>query len=256
MSGAIRSSGRPLADGETIEKVDGVEVIRVTPAFEPARYVPAEVDDCDDFLQAYTAEYSDRMEADGRMPQMMRFEGDDLDAEAVLAQFARSFVVRSWSDRQRRIIWGLCRDREFQLGMPAVLASVDSESLFDPRAAHVYFFEVPERLQGQFAGVGALRGVETVRACCTVYVPHTDPWRGKDGRERVSQLDSDARYVLPMLVPFASVEHARAWYEVVKACVRHLWMAENRPPREIDDGVEVDSMDPAELAALLAGEPF
>lgn len=181
-------------------------------------------------------------------------EGEEIDAEMALVQFGRQFtVLGDMGPSARRVLWSLCRNREAQLGMPVVLARTEDASQWEADAPHVYFVEVPDALRPRLARICEAKAMtpDEVECLALVYLPADGSgWVGKDGRRRVSQLDSDVQYLLPMVAPLRKGQ-GEAWYHVVRACIRHLWLRANTPARDLDT-VSVDDMDAAEYASFMA----
>lgn len=187
--------------------------------------------------------------------------GEEVEVDMALTQFGRQFVVRDMAPSAMRMLWSLARNRELQIGPPVVLPE-SHEDQFQCDAPHVYFVDVSEwEHKARFAKVCEAKAMTTDELECValVYVPAAGSgWEGRDGRKRVSQLDSDVQYLLPMVAPLREGQ-AETWYHLIRLCVRTLWLEANRPTRDVTN-VPLDSLDEAELASLMAtqyeDEPF
>lgn len=207
-------------------------------------------EDAHGFLAQYAASFASQ----GMEIEVMRFDnGSEAYADEVLVQFGRQFVVLpDMKPAARRRLWALARSREAQIGMPVVLARSEDASQWECDAPHVYVVEVTDALRGAFARVCEAKAMELDELECValVYLPAAGSgWEGKDGRKRVSQLDSDVQYLLPMVAPLRRGQ-GEAWYHTVRAAVRHLWQQANPPVRT--QRVPLDEMDAAEYASLMA----
>jgi len=187
--------------------------------------------------------------------------GEEVEVDMALTQFGRQFVVKDMAPRAMRFLWNLARDRERQLGMPIVLPNSEEEQ-FQADAPHVYFVDVSDwERKHLFASICEAKAMTTDELECiaVVYVPLPGSgWVGHDGRKRVSQLDSDVQFLLPMVAPLR-MGQGETWYHLVRLCVRTLWLEANRPTRDVTN-VPLDELDEAELASLMATageeEPF
>jgi hypothetical protein len=250
----IRSSNRP----------EGIEVEEAKPRFDITRLTTAtpKVDAvvATQFLARWVDGY---VGADGATDaHVVRWNGgEEVEVDQALVQFGREFVVKDMAPRTMRFLWNLARDRERQLGMPVVLAESD-EDQFQSDAPHVYFVDVSDwERKAAFSEICAARGMTTdeLEVIALVYVPQPGSgWVGKDGRRRVSQLDSDVQFLLPMVAPLRQGQ-GETWFHLVRLCVRTLWAEANRPVRDVGN-VPLDSLDEAELASLMGlaedDEPF
>jgi hypothetical protein len=203
----------------------------------------------------FLAQYAASFRAAGMVNSIMRYDGgSEVDADEVLVSFGRQFVVvPDMKPAGRRRLWSMARNRDLQLGMPIVLARSEDATMYEADAPHVYVVEVPEQAQALFTRICEARAFkpEELEAVAVVYLPAAGSgWPGRDGRLRVSQLDSDVQNVLPMIAPLRKGQ-AEAWYHVVRAAVRHLWLEANPPVRSTAN-VPLDELDAAEYASLLA----
>lgn len=230
------------------------------PEFNIERFVkrPALApEDAHSFLAGYAQSFARQGADDGIQandPVVRLSEGEEVDADVVMDSFGRQFVVADMKPAALRALWALARNRDAQLGMPVVLARSEDASQWEADAPHVYFVEVPEALKPRLARFCEARAMTTdeVECLALVYLPAAGSgWVGADGRRRVSQLDSDAQYLLPMIAPFRQ-GHGLAWYHLVRGVVRALWMRTVTPEVDVEN-VPLDDLDPADLAHLLAG---
>lgn len=255
----IRSSNsNPERDKGSVEPMAG--------ELDLTRYVraPRTVETWD-FLKGYSASF-ERKNADtgARIddPTFRMAGGEEADADAVMAGFVRAFVLRDFSPKQQRTLWGLARNRKLQLGLPVVLATSESESMYDPRALHVFFAGVPASMRGLFATIGAEKALKPAEVEVVALVLMPDPehiWVGEDGRSRLSMYEEVSSDLLGVVAPLRQWQ-AEAWYGLLRGAVRHLWTQAN--PRPVRGPRPLDDLDAADLASLLGSgeypdsEPF